>query len=269
MQRYYPLVTYVVVLFLIEISTVWLLRLVLVTCGAMAKEPFGGLLSVALFLPEDALSARFHRRRRGDPRGIAVGILAISMIAIVFGGWQFFSGSRAGQLITTSAAEVESGQPCAGAWVAISGKLLRDARMSLAERSTRTYYIPMVSDAWQPGQPVAVFLAVPDYRFPKLAPSQAQAGMTTLLGLPGPVRAGFAKAGLSPSEHYVVVEAGATPALKRGFGLTALIVGGILLPIAVGLWLLPRGRRTGTPTGGNSPGAAARGPSDLATWGMQ
>jgi hypothetical protein len=166
------------------------------------------------------------------------------------GGVYCFEGLRAGGLIPATAADFEAARPPASTWVEVSGRLLRQADIALGESPNpgappwTSHYMPVVSDAWRPGRPVAVFLQVSDFGLGAVQPGKPVQGLISVSGLPGPVRARFVEAGLTPAEHYVLVEVGTDPAFERWAGLVILAIGGVVILAGLGLWLW-RWRRQG------------------------
>lgn len=98
-------------------------------------------------------------------------------------------------------------------------------------------YLPIVSDSWNPSLPIAAFVRLRGANV-RLKGGLHYAGLTSLSGVPGFVRAGYEEAQLTLSENAIVVEPGAQPGSRiviavgiAGAGFLGVLVFGIRLLI--------------------------------------
>jgi hypothetical protein len=81
---------------------------------------------------------------------------------MLLGAGAYFTGIGllAGDRVSLDVGALERGDPPGGRWAEVTGRLVADDVVSVAERRSGSakVYIPLVSPEWRPGQPVRVYL---------------------------------------------------------------------------------------------------------------
>ena len=167
------------------------------------------------------------------------------VFAAGFGGVQMYRGVRARTLIQVDLSRVEMGESLPGNWISARGRALWDQAAVQPSKKTAAYFVPVVSERWQKGSPVAMFLL---YRIPVEDPPPS--GTTELdtyegtivwsmiQGLGRRARTQFHDAGLQESEDYFLLNRGEKPEGLIRDGVLGLSIGGIcLVLIPVVRWI--------------------------------
>jgi hypothetical protein len=203
MQSYYPGYTGILTLFLIVFACMIPSMLVLFILAQLELYPPPD--AMALIVDKNKVrAAALDRWIRGHIWGLI--LLGLGVAGLIVGCVLYFTGATAGERTELRLSELEAGVIPSSRWVFVRGKL----RWDLSIRSGALTYVPMVSERWQPGQTVGLFVRVRDEQ--KIdATAQALQGTLALSGLPGPVRAEFEKRGPAPMARYEVLELGNKP----------------------------------------------------------
>jgi hypothetical protein len=83
--------------------------------------------------------------------------LSAGVALTVWGGSEWLAGQKTAHRVSINVADVESGRPLPGRWVEMTGRLSRDDRVIRNDGEREETYVPLVSETWQPGQPIHVF----------------------------------------------------------------------------------------------------------------
>jgi hypothetical protein len=153
--------------------------------------------------------------------------------SLVFGGigaFMLYQGLSAGPLIKTTIDALEKGERPSSHFVEVQGMAIwEDAPW--VEGSGKKFYVPVVSDNWQPKQPVAAYLEVSAKEYEGRTGVQIDSFKGLTYGsLPGVLRTRLVDSVLPPHEHYILINYNSDPSRLTDAGY-------ILLPIAGGLAL--------------------------------
>jgi hypothetical protein len=165
--------------------------------------------------------------------------LAGGIVALIGGALLTWSGLSAGPLTTPDLAALEGGAAPPSRYVQVQGRLLRERAMEQGPRGDvkPLSYVPLVSQGWQVGGPVAIYVRVNDPQDPQLAGGSLE-GTLSQDGLPGPVRAEFEQQGPRPTVPHYLLEVGNSPSRKVDTGLGLLGMGGGLLALTLIAWIV-------------------------------
>jgi hypothetical protein len=182
--------------------------------------------------------------------------LAGGIAALIGGSILTWSGLTAGALTTPDLAALEAGTAPPSRYVEVQGRLLWDRTLTHGPRGTvqPIGYVPLVSQGWQAGRPVVIYVRVNNPQDPALAGGPLT-GTLSQDGLPGPVRTQFEEQGPPPTAPHYLLEVGNRPARNIDNGLGLLGVGGGLIAITAVAWLviwLRQRRNQGRPLAGAS-----------------
>jgi hypothetical protein len=142
---------------------------------------------------------------------------------------------------------LERGEPPGGRWAEVTGRLVADDLVSVAERrsSSAHVYVPLVSPEWRPGQPVRVYLKTFEswlVRYADDLTSGLYDGMLAENDLPGVAITSLEEHGHPAPDRYWVLEYKATPKSKQRLG-TAMFGGAGIVGLITALGWLIAGRR--------------------------
>src|SRR5205814_3731664 len=84
-------------------------------------------------------------------------LIVVGALLFAFGAYMFYRGISAGPQIALDAGEMETGKATSGRWLKVHGIARWDLQVQISGKSRRRI-VPVVSQQWQPGHPVAVFL---------------------------------------------------------------------------------------------------------------
>ena len=237
--RYYPILTLLALVLLFLVFTLQGIQLFRNLSGEARPRPLAVLRPIASPAAGARLANSPRPRRRVHP--LVFVFFTPGVVITALGAFGFVRGVRNQQLLAVSAADLEAGQAPSSSWVEVSGRLLKSKGLAIKNEGvspTTNNYVPVVSEGWQPGKQVAVFVEIAENRIESLDPHKPIRGMIAWPGLPGPLRATFERNGLQPSEKYVLVALDQRPDRAKEFGMIAVALGGVLLVLAFVAWLL-------------------------------
>jgi len=158
------------------------------------------------------------------------------------GAYLFGIGMLAGARVAVDAGALERGEQPAGRYAELTGRLLVDDAVSVAEggRSRDAeIYIPVVSPEWQDGQPVRAYLETRPFALPFLENSAGHyEGILSTNRLPGLVISALADRKHAAPDRYWVLQYRETPKRKMHVGLFMLGAGGICGLITAIAWAI-------------------------------
>ena len=186
-----------------------------------------------------ALPGKFLFRGAGEPWNRTVTwsptgswLFAVAAVPLAIGMIYVASGRM--ELKTLTAGMLEEGSAPPSRWLTVNGRLRAEARICVGvARSSRAQecYVPLVSERWSPGAPVAAFLKT-RCGMDEVPVEGEYAGTVSYLGLPGPVRAELENGGAVPLRSTLVLDWNEGPESVRvvsfffiGAGLFAASIG--------------------------------------------
>ncbi len=179
-----------------------------------------------------ARSELWLREHKGRLIGLIVGVLvgiAGTVLVLI--------GSSRGSLRELDVADLEAGKAPPSLYVKAKGRLLADRAASQREGTFLTHYTPLVSDRWKEGNPVTVYVLVPEERKDEALRGQ-YSGTLLENGLPGPVHTRFEGGVTPPGRPYYLMHMGRKPETLTFMGVFLLsAAGAILLGTAV-VWVV-------------------------------
>lgn len=220
--------------FMIKLTVLFTLVGYVLLCGGLLRLLMYIGVIAPLQTPRVIQDSGDPMRRPISARGGAALFGPLGIFALAFGLYLFaYIGD--GKTPTPITAEaLEKGASPASHYVSVSGKLLASGRIDYGDQSSKTAYIPIVSDRWAPPAPIRAFAAVrPDEaaRWTSSITSDTTVrGMARIGGLPGPVRVAMQRAG-ADIRHAVVVTKD-RPEDWRIFAWLSAIGGGALCAVA-------------------------------------
>jgi hypothetical protein len=147
----------------------------------------------------------------------------------------------AGPRTQVDAANLEAGQSPGSNWLVVHGRPLLEQKVSwMKKREVTGYTIPVVSEQWQPGAPVAMLVQVGGSENPRLPRSGEPGsfeGLITPGPLPGLTRSSVEKNGVRVAANAILLQEGDTPQSMRRQTDVFLWGGGVTLPIGIVLWV--------------------------------
>jgi hypothetical protein len=173
----------------------------------------------------------------------------VVMMAMLMGGFGLSVGLynqvqiwTAGPRTQIDAASLEAGQSPGSNWLVVRGRPLLEQRVSWMRKSVVTgYTIPVVSEKWRPGDPVAVLVFVRGSENPRLPHSGDPAFFEGLMApgpLPGLTRSSVEQNGVRLATNAILLQEGDTPESLRRQTDIFLMGGGIALPVGIVLWVI-------------------------------
>jgi hypothetical protein len=182
----------------------------------------------------------WHAERR-----YRIGLLCVGLVVVVLGGHGYYVGKTAGALSRMNVAELEKDLPPSSGWLELRGNLLHDraAHWKIEDKNRTEVYVPLVSDAWEPGQPVAVIILARDKRAEDRLFENDTApvdGLVEPLGLPGHVRTTLEDNGVRLVDNPILIEYRANPEVQTLLGTVGLALGGAMMLISALIWLVKR-----------------------------
>jgi hypothetical protein len=156
------------------------------------------LMPLAYVLPALLGGSRYRRldRRSGQVFGWIsdhwgrIFSMGMGGILAIVGVFMLISATTARKLTPVSAAQLESGNRPSGRWLEITGWLNFADSLTLKKGFNKEVYVPLVSEQWQPGQPVAVYLRLHDRQeelFAEELKGNRYQGLVSTTGLPNDV----------------------------------------------------------------------------------
>ena len=167
------------------------------------------------------------------------------VFAVGFGGVQMYRGLRARTQVEVDLSRIETGESLPGNWITVRGRALWDQAAVQPSKKTAAYFVPVVSEGWQKGSPVAMFLF---YRLPlddppphgttELDTYEGTVVWWMIQGLGSRSRAQFHGAGLQEAGNYFLLNRGEKPEGLVRDGVLGLSIGVVcLVLIPVVRWL--------------------------------
>ena len=155
----------------------------------------------------------------------------IFAFGLVLGGFELYRGLSGGHCIDVTAAELEAGKSAPGAWLRVHGRALWDRAGQQKINRKMVYFVPVVSEGWEPGARAAVVLEYrrgPDEPAPSGEPC-ADAFEGTVIrgrGVARYARQQLDGHGALPAENYLLLSPGSSPRdlIERGAVGTGLAV---------------------------------------------
>jgi hypothetical protein len=200
-----------------------------------------GVVSSVVTTPEEVQAHNHERAARWNQRRQPFVVLVLGGTFLFLGGRDYIKAQRGRELQHLSAAALEAGKKPSSTWLEVAdGALVWDASIEWTDDKSKVTYVPMLSSAWSEGGPIGVLLKLNGGELKKAQGDvHAFKGESDDLGLPGPVRAAYADAGLSVA-NALVLHVGQTPsedeASGRIFALLGLAIFAVGLGLAVRQW---------------------------------
>ncbi|MFO0837681.1 MAG: hypothetical protein U1D55_04080 [Phycisphaerae bacterium] len=182
-------------------------------------------------------------------QSLAVVSLTVFGIVLGIGSVLWWHGASLGALTQMSVAELEGGKTPTSGYLTLEGHALWDCAVCITSNGSKTYYSPLVSDDWEPPQPVAVYLVSGHQpwrsRFDRSVATYI--GTRSLEGIPGPVRAEFDQSDFKPAAQALILSLDDKPDGYIASGQVVTPIGA--LGTAGGaIWLLVARRRAASPS---------------------
>jgi hypothetical protein len=201
----------------------------------------------APFRPDEPVREPLWLKVFGFP--MVCGIIGIALGAP--GVYFLHRGNSAGAITEVAAADFDAGRIPTAKWVAVSGDALMDAALSVTESHTTKYYVPVISEDYDPKHGISLYLEAHPQKIDDAVRRVAGAGrfegMLTMSELPGMVRVEFEKKKLAPAANYHVLDLGRTPADDVKVGRDMVMFGGVAIAVAIAIPIVRRLRQRSTP----------------------
>lgn len=184
--------------------------------------------------------------------GFALTIGIVGLFLAGPGAFFLYRGKTAGEVTRVSAADFDAGRVPSKSWLSVTGEAdIREAVTVSSSNSRATYYVPVVSENYDPKRGVTLFLkAGADQINDDVREVGGRFdGMLTHDALPGLVREEFKRRKTLPAADYRILELGRTPADDVQVGRDMLIGGGALVLVAalMAAWPWRKARRAARP----------------------
>jgi hypothetical protein len=232
-DAYFPFYTWAVVFVLTGVAGSLVAFLLLLPL-ALTRRPVAEADDRAAAARVDAWM-RAHRLRMF---GLLVGV-----VGAVGGAFLLAVGLTAGKLTAVSAAALEAGQDPGSRWLQVQGRPRAEDDLVMEDPGggpmEQDHYLPLVSEQWRQGQPVAVYLKASGPRFVEVKGrlrGGTYEGLAWPSGLPGPVRVEFEKRGLTPARNYLLLDYGNRPGNMVDIGALFLCLGLGVLGVTAVAW---------------------------------
>jgi len=166
---------------------------------------------------------------------------AVGGFLTFWGVYYAHRGGTAGEVTHVAAADFDAGRIPTKHWLAITGNAVMDQHVAMSSQARATYYIPVVSENFDPRRGITLFLkAQSDKIDDDVRGFGGQfVGMLTNDSLPGMVRVEFERQGTTPAKDYRILDLGRTPSDDLRVGRDMLIFGGALLVAAIACAVWP------------------------------
>jgi hypothetical protein len=174
---------------------------------------------------ENAMPAWWRELESHPPRFYQM--LAGGVVLLVLGAcsaWSSASSERAG-LCRIPLSLLESGEKRTSDWVQITGTLLWEDCWVWEDGALETWYVPIVSADWRPGDPATAFARFTTAEAEAAGEIETVKGMVEQTGMPGPIEAGFEEDGPPPADGAFVVNANETPSSNRLLHFALMLLG--------------------------------------------
>ncbi|MCI0377727.1 MAG: hypothetical protein L0215_08985 [Gemmataceae bacterium] len=184
-------------------------------------------------------------------------LFALGIVFVAISGHQLVGALTAGERTPFNCSDLEAGVVPPSRWLVLEGRTDLHARQSIIQtdryggndergRPKGTYFFPMVSEKWQPGQNVTVFVQCKNADLDTLRPPFE--GTLHKNGLPGPIRTGFEEHGPMPASPHYVLEFKKLPADSARLSWTMLWLGAGLTAGGVVVFFVQRWWRKSRPS---------------------
>ncbi len=194
--------------------------------------------------------------------------IVIACFMLVTGGYGIFVCGEEEQPTLVSAVELEAGQVPRAHWLEVKGNVLVDDAIAWEDRGAAVYFVPIVSEEWQPGQPIGAYLKANEEAIRKIAQQKRIRGLSAWFQLPGPIRVAFEKKDRAPAEGYLMVDANLDPKSSSLLGAGALLAACVCMVVGCGIWFY-QAPRIRTPSAGVPEADYAAGLSDWSQFGYE
>jgi hypothetical protein len=240
-HQYYPTYTGIITIILCLIPAIVAIQII----GAQRegeRGPAEAAAQLAGYAERRARNSHWIQSRRRRLTGLVVTVM-LAGAGVYFTG----IGLLAGDQVSVDVGAIERGDQPGGRWAAVTGRLVANDAVSVAERrsSSAHVYVPLVSPEWRPGQPVRVYLKTYESWLDRYADDLASGlydGMLAENDLPGVAITSLAEGGHPAPDRYWVLEYKATPKSKRNLGNAMFGGAGVAGLITALAWLIA-GRR--------------------------
>ncbi len=151
--------------------------------------------------------ANLLHTHRGQAALLSVGFIFVA-------AYQYYVATSVGPRETVRLGAIESGTESfpAGRWWAIQGKLLFKEQRVWTRKGTEHFYVPLVSDSWQPGQAVKIVVELGKSDLKLLANAKTpKSGLSDPSGIPGDVVAHWQNASAPISAETALLVYGDSP----------------------------------------------------------
>lgn len=169
--------------------------------------------------------------------------LAVGSVVLALGGYSLYVGTNAGPRTSLSVAALENGSMPPSRWLALSGTLRKEDQVSWKVKNKVEIYVPLVSENWQPGKPIAVLVRAKEgedgspERLLRSDEGMVE-GLVDPLGLPGHVRTTLTDNGVITAAEPVVLDYRSDPRVQVVLGWMGVALGGTLILGSTLVWLI-------------------------------
>jgi hypothetical protein len=193
--------------------------------------------------------------------GFALTIAIVGLFLAGPGTFFVYRGKTAGEVMRVSAADFDAGRVPSTSWVSITGEADVHEAVTISSSGSRaTYYVPVVSENYDPKRGVTLFLKADADKINDDVRKIGGRfdGMLEHDALPGMVREEFKRRQTMPAADYRILDLGRTPADDVRVGRDMLIFGGGLLVVAavMAAWPWWKARRVVKPVAVAAPSTA-------------
>jgi hypothetical protein len=188
--------------------------------------------------PATPAGDQWLERHKGRVVGFTLGV-----IGLIAGAVLLVMGLTAGSLQPLDVAELEAGKPPPSGHVRTRGRLLADRALSQSDGGLSTFYLPLVSERWGEGAPIAVYVSGTQAHLEEAQRGRLE-GMLSKNGLPGPIRTRFEQSATArPAQPHYLLALGHKPQTHVEVGLFLLGVGGLSFLTALAVSYVKSRRR--------------------------
>jgi hypothetical protein len=185
------------------------------------------------------------RQYRLIAAGLSVGIALV-------GCYLAITGATAGARTFVEVSTLERGRQPPSYYVELRGRLLFEEAAAVSKRgsSATKVYVPIVSDAWRPGQPVRAYLETYDSWIERYSSDLATGryvGVLSDLALPGVAQTTLTERGLRPTAPYWVLDYRQDPQEQTYMGLGFVGTGAVWGTLTAWVWRRLERRKRASP----------------------
>jgi hypothetical protein len=154
-------------------------------------------------------------------------LLLVSLVLLGTGIWMILPTWKAGQQETVTVHGLYQGQKPQSTWVKVHGLLLWEEAAIEENKygSTTAFFVPLVPETWESGDPVRVFVRISKGNADALDDAATIEGLVQPLGLPLDLRMIFDAEGPQPASDALYIHHGTNPHMQRKFAQVVIGIG--------------------------------------------